>query len=92
MRRSTLAVLLSTGLLATFLVNAKADGDTAITEPEARAIGVDAYLYFYPLIAMDTTRKQFTNVEAGKEFGRGPMNSTSTPMERIPDEIAFSSM
>ena len=24
--------------------------------------------------------------------GRGPMNSTSTPIERIPDEIAFSSI
>jgi hypothetical protein len=45
-----------------------------ITEAEAHAIGVDAYLYFYPLVTMDLTRKQFTNVEPGKEFGKGPMN------------------
>jgi hypothetical protein len=46
----------------------------AITDEQARAIGVDAYLYFYPLITMDITRKQFTNIEPGKEFGKGPMN------------------
>jgi hypothetical protein len=47
----------------------------AITEQEAHAIGVDAYIYFYPLISMDITRKQSTNIEAGKEFGKGPMNT-----------------
>ena len=46
----------------------------AVSEQEAHAIGVDAYLYFYPLITMDITRKQSTNVEAGKEIGHGPMN------------------
>src|SRR5277367_6090519 len=45
-----------------------------ITEEAAHAIGVDAYLYFYPLITMDITRKQSTNIEEGKEFGKGPMN------------------
>ena len=52
----------------------------AVSEQEAHAIGVDAYLYFYPLITMDLTRKQSTNIEAGKEFGKGPMNAfTSVP-------------
>jgi hypothetical protein len=45
-----------------------------ITEQEAHAIGVDAYLYFYPLLSMEISRKQFTNIEPGKEFGKGPMN------------------
>ena len=42
----------------------------AITEQEAHAIAVDAYVYFYPLMSMDITRKQFTNVQAGKEASR----------------------
>src|SRR5258708_363982 len=44
------------------------------TEEEAYAIGVDAYLYFYPLVTMDITRKQISNIEPGKGIA-GPMNS-----------------
>lgn len=46
-----------------------------ITEQEAHDIGVNAYLYFYPLITMDITRKQMTNAEQGKVPGFGPMNT-----------------
>jgi len=46
----------------------------ALTQDQARSIAVDAYVYFYALLTMDVTRKQFTNIEAGKEFGKGPMN------------------
>ena len=45
-----------------------------ITEQQVHAIGVDAYLYFYPLVTMGLTRKQLTNVETGKGYG-GPMNT-----------------
>jgi hypothetical protein len=45
-----------------------------ITEQEAHAIAVDAYVYFYPLLSMDITRRQFTNTAPGKELGKGPMN------------------
>ncbi len=45
-----------------------------VSEEEAFAIGVDAYVYFYPLITMDVTRKQLTNVEPGKASIGGPMN------------------
>ena len=45
-----------------------------ISEQQAHAVGVDAYLYFYSPITMDLTRKQLTNVEPGKGFG-GPTNT-----------------
>jgi hypothetical protein len=47
---------------------------TPVSEEAAPEIGVNAYTYFYPLLSMDITRKQFTNIEPGKEFGKGPMN------------------
>jgi hypothetical protein len=46
----------------------------AATEQEAYDIGFEAYLYFYPLVIMDVTRRLATNVEAGKVLGRAPMN------------------
>ena len=61
-------------LLLVMIVVLPAKSGAAISEQQAHAIGVDAYLYFYPLITMDVTRKQLTNVESGKEMGRGPMN------------------
>jgi hypothetical protein len=48
--------------------------EPAISEQEARAIGVDAYLYLYPLVTMEVTRRQLTNVAPGSKFGKGPMN------------------
>jgi hypothetical protein len=47
------------------------------SEHEAYEIGVEAYVYFYPLVITDVTRRQLTNVEAGKMVGRGPMNTFS---------------
>src|SRR5215475_1515075 len=46
----------------------------AISSQEAHAIGVDVYLYFYPLVTMDITRKQLTNVEHAEGIN-APMNS-----------------
>jgi hypothetical protein len=48
-----------------------------LTAEEAQIIAQEAYIYFYPLVIMDVTRKHFSNIEAGKKFGRGPMNTLS---------------
>lgn len=47
----------------------------AMTAQEAREIGVEAYLYLYPLVVMDATRRRMTNVKPGTEPGSGPMNT-----------------
>ncbi|MHC8293037.1 DUF1254 domain-containing protein [Pseudomonas sp. LB3P58] len=67
------AVALTVAACAIFPLASQAQ--SKVTAEEAHAIGVDAYLYFYPLLTMDITRKQFTNIEPGKEFGKGPMNT-----------------
>ncbi|MGA9866646.1 MAG: DUF1254 domain-containing protein [Acetobacteraceae bacterium] len=46
-----------------------------LTEQQAHAIAVDAYIYFYPLMSIEITREQFTNVEPGKEPLKGPANT-----------------
>jgi hypothetical protein len=48
--------------------------DETIGEQEAHAIGVTAYTYFYPLVTMDLTRRQLTNV-ARAEGISAPMNT-----------------
>jgi hypothetical protein len=47
----------------------------SLAELDAQAIAVEAYLYLYPLLMMDTTRRQMTNAEAGERPGFGPMNA-----------------
>jgi hypothetical protein len=45
------------------------------TPSEAHALGVEAYVYLYPLLMMDATRRQMTNLPAGQAPGFGPMNA-----------------
>jgi hypothetical protein len=65
------AIALTLGLL---LSPALAPSTRAVTEEEARSIGVDAYLYLYPLVTMDITRRQLTNMEPGAGSLGGPAN------------------
>src|SRR5215470_9784135 len=90
MHRQTMARTLGLlcGLALMPLVMAQSTPQAAaLSEQEAHAIGVDAYLYFYPLVTMDLTRKQFTNIEPGKEFGKGPMNMFTNVPEYPPANV-----
>jgi len=49
-------------------------GQSTRIEHEAHAIGVEAYLYFYPLVTMELTRRQLTNA-ARAEGLHAPMNA-----------------
>jgi hypothetical protein len=65
----------SFGIAATALLTTSLTIKAAPTAAdEAHAIGVNAYLYFYPLVTMDITRKQLTNVEHAEGIN-APMNS-----------------
>lgn len=59
--------------VALFITNGAVQA-APITEPEANAIAVDAYVYFYPLVTMDITRQQLVNV-AQPEGIHAPMNT-----------------
>jgi hypothetical protein len=52
-------------------LSAGGEAQAAVTEEEAHAIGVDAYLYFYSPVTMDLTRKQLTNQEPTLEASAG---------------------
>jgi hypothetical protein len=72
-----IAVLLSVGLLIALApVRAGAQtGTPSITEAEAKAIAVQAYVYFYPLVTMDLTRKQMINSDPKIAGIGGPPNT-----------------
>jgi len=48
-----------------------------LSTDEARALGVEAYVYLYPLVLMELTRRQATNMAAGQRPGFGPMGMFS---------------
>ncbi len=47
---------------------------TTLSAAEAASIASDGYLYFYPLVTMDVTRKQLSNHAPGVGVLGGPMN------------------
>jgi hypothetical protein len=67
----------ATLLIVVLILATTIQADEEITPAEALAIAKEAYIYFYPLVIMDVSRKHFSNVEADKMFGRGPMNTFS---------------
>jgi hypothetical protein len=67
MNKSRIALVL--GLFLCPVLPLVTQAQSAITEQEAQSIAADAYIYLYPLVTMDVTRKQLTNVEPGKGVG-----------------------
>jgi hypothetical protein len=74
--RSVIGLACATGFLACApLSRASTPPPGGITEQEAYEVGVEAYVYLYPLVTMDVTRRLLTNVEPGKRHGLGPANA-----------------
>jgi hypothetical protein len=69
--RRTLALGGATLLAAASLPR---DAAAAVDAAEARILAQEAFLYFYPLISMEITRRVMGNAPAGRAIGAGPAN------------------
>jgi hypothetical protein len=69
--RLVLASFFATTAMA---ATAKKQEPNALTATEAKELATEAYLFFYPLMSLEISRQQMTNVEAGKMPGFGPAN------------------
>ena len=56
-----------------FIFTSHSMATVKLSQEETGRIALQAYLYTYPMVLMDVTRKQMTNTEAGKISSRGPM-------------------
>jgi hypothetical protein len=70
-------VILTAALASVLALTTSGTRAQGVTSTDAQTIAEEAYIYFYPLVIMDVSRKHFTNIEAGKMFARGPMNTFS---------------
>jgi hypothetical protein len=64
---------------------ATATVQAAVSEEEATAIAREAYIYAYPLVLMEMTRRFSTNVADAHRFGRAPMNQFAS-VPAFPDD------
>ncbi len=60
-------------LTAALLWLAAGSVQSAMKPEEVQRIALQAYLYTYPLVLMDVTRRQMTNSPPGEKMSRGPM-------------------
>jgi hypothetical protein len=67
-------VVMMAALALLVMAPAPKAGAEELTPAQARAIAVEAYVYAYPLVMMDVTRRLMTNLPAGKKTGMGPAN------------------
>ena len=80
------SLLAASALMSEVLVTAISEPANAQAQPAAPTalpadqigeVAVSAYIYAYPLIMMEITRRVSTNVADTSHFGRGPMNQFS---------------
>jgi hypothetical protein len=75
--------LIGAGMAAIAAAPLAARAQTAISEQEAHDISVDAYLYLYPLVSLDLTRRQ--SIQPGADGpGKAPSNTFSNVPEYPP--------
>lgn len=76
------------GLAAVALLTTTTPAKAApLTQEEANAIAVNAYIYFYPLVTMDITRRVAINVPDGAKPGFGPANEFHSFPEYPPADL-----
>jgi hypothetical protein len=91
-RRSALQVAAGASLALTQGSSAIAQGVAAnaaaakLSPDEQQAIALDAYLYLYPLVIMDLTRLQITNLPPG-QVGGAPANAFSHVRQFPPGDL-----
>ena len=76
------AFVLFATMIFVSLANAGIDRD--LKQEEIDRIALQSYIYLYPLVLMDVTRAQMSNMPEGKIPGRGPMNKF-VHMRKFPD-------
>ena len=76
-------VLLALGVLMAAALLTAQHTTTKLTPDEASRLGTEAYIYGYPLVTMEMTRKVMTNVE-GPENGLAPMGQFAN-LRKHPD-------
>ena len=62
-------------LLSLLMPAPLAVGETPVKGPDPARVAVEAYIYAYPMVLMDLTRRQLTNVGPNTGASRRPMNS-----------------
>lgn len=69
------------------LAGASAASAQGLTPKDAQTIAEDAYVYGYPLVTMELTRRSFTNV-ARPNGKSAPMAISSTSRNTLPPPIS----
>ena len=75
MKRHFSSFVAVTSILLASISTAPPSAAQSLTASEAQAIATDAYVYFYPLVTMDLTRKQLINSDPKTAGIGGPANT-----------------